>query len=356
VSTQLSKEVILHIGTSKTGTTSIQAALAQNQTLLAKNKILYPNLTGSGFGQYLERGLLTGNADPDWELYSWQSASGIERIAFLIDSGISANLDIEMCVLSGERTSVYAQNEEFWELLALKSRSWDARFNVVVYLRHPFSYFVTCYKQQVKQGHFWGTLDQFIDRFLNDVNFATTFAFYKSIPKVINMAREHDIELTFFQYEAHSKNLVQHFFTKVMHIDPQFISLDTRRFNLSINMWEVEFHRGVGSVSPKMAFSLGLERTDLHLSQFRKHINGSNEIALSELGVSTLEKEFVLYKESIDGLIPFAHDVDVSLPGKLSNELGFQELLIREQIYELGRFVAMAQEYGYVNMENRKLF
>lgn len=350
----MKREVVLHVGSAKTGTSSIQAALAQNQEFLVEHGILYPNITGSGFGQLLERGLLAGNADPDCEFFPWEGKSAMGRISYLIDSSTITDLDIGKFVLSGERLSIYAQSEAFWELLKFKSVSLNLQFNVVIYLRDPYNYFVSCYKQQVKQGHFWGTVEQFVERFLSNGNFATTFTFYKSIPKIIEMAKRFDIELSIFRYEEHSKNLENHFFATVLNLDTDLLNLDLHKFNPSMNMWEVEFHRGVASISPMMAFSLGLERTDLHLSKFRKEIEGSNEVMMPNQAVNRLEKEFLRYKESIDHLIPFSRDVNVRVHEKVVDSLNHHESLMRDQMYEIGRFVAISHEHGYVDMENRR--
>lgn len=134
------KRLILHIGTHKTGTTSLQKFFAENQSMLEKRQhILYP---------------VSGRPKTDYDnryghhLLAWY---------FLRKNGVVDNKDWKYfkdeCVFSDAET-ILLSSEDFGileerDIVRLREYLRGFDVSVVIYLRNPIQYIRSAYKQQV---------------------------------------------------------------------------------------------------------------------------------------------------------------------------------------------------------------
>ncbi|WNZ54761.1 hypothetical protein QT397_17990 [Microbulbifer sp. MKSA007] len=73
-------KIYVHIGSDKTGTTSIQNTLTRSRNALKKCGILYPQLEKAPHQEILARELLSGNKGPGWEAFEKHLKSSNENV------------------------------------------------------------------------------------------------------------------------------------------------------------------------------------------------------------------------------------------------------------------------------------
>lgn len=157
----LVKTVYLHIGTPKTGSTSIQRFLARADEELAEQGTLYPE---------------AGRPDTDWsdqygqhELY-WSIAGkrGVE------DEKVWRKLRQEVDEFSGRRVVISAEGFggcRSGEIRRVAAHLAPHPIHVVVYLRPPIQFLRSTYKQCVKTGTFCDSFAQFVEEMVPQCNY-----------------------------------------------------------------------------------------------------------------------------------------------------------------------------------------
>lgn len=150
-------KVLLHIGTEKTGTTSIQRALARNRLALKSNKVLYPSLFGSENHMEIAAACRSGKGLDELqtiELAKFGSgdlgryrAALQERLIGEINDG-----DYERVVLSNEHCHSRLNNDASVESLLSFLAPITHDVEVVVYLRRQDLVAVSLASTRVKLG------------------------------------------------------------------------------------------------------------------------------------------------------------------------------------------------------------
>jgi hypothetical protein len=155
------KTVCFHIGTHKTGSTSIQRFLARADDALAQQGILYPE---------------AGRPDTDWsdqygqhELYwSIVGKRGID------DEQVWNELRREIDEYGGRRVVVSAEGFEGCapeDIRRIVSHLAPHPIHVVVYLRPPVHFLRSAYKQRVKMGTYSDSFVRFVKEMIPRCNY-----------------------------------------------------------------------------------------------------------------------------------------------------------------------------------------
>ena len=127
------KQLFLHIGLHKTGTTALQEWCSANASLLAQKGLLYP-LTGKPEGKPYHRQFFSQAESGPWELlYSEIEESRIDTI-----------------LLSDEAWSAPWVAEGALQMLKQRLARYDV--TVLCVLRNPVDYFVSRYRHQIRMG------------------------------------------------------------------------------------------------------------------------------------------------------------------------------------------------------------
>lgn len=147
------KVIYLHIGTHKTGSTSIQRFLAQAKDALSKQGILYPQ---------------AGRPDTEWSNQYGQHelARSISGEHDVDEEQVWTELRREINECNGQR--VVLSTEEFEgrtseEIQRIVSHLEPHPIRVVVYLRSPVHYLRSQYKQLVKTGKYSASFVRFVE-------------------------------------------------------------------------------------------------------------------------------------------------------------------------------------------------
>ena len=145
------KNLYLHVGMPKSGSTAIQIFIAQNQAALLKNGVIYPRLTNSTPGHHA--------------LASHYRKGGISWAEYLSKEEIFS----EFRRLEHEHDDAHSfiiSSEAFWASPYKDKLSSDLeRYNVriIVFLRRQDEFLGAQFRQQVKVGNAIGPLDEFIE-------------------------------------------------------------------------------------------------------------------------------------------------------------------------------------------------
>jgi hypothetical protein len=146
-------DLVLHIGTGKTGTTSIQTFLHRNRQELAERRILYPRSPGKMRHVRVSLSVLPDRVlerTPTWHRQGFASSEAF-RVAFQreLETEI-AEAGLPRVILSDE--ALYGAPYGALDHLRLLTDRIAATVRLVVYLRRQDDHLVSRYQQLVKAG------------------------------------------------------------------------------------------------------------------------------------------------------------------------------------------------------------
>jgi hypothetical protein len=153
----MARDLILHIGTTKTGSTSIQAVLARNRAALAAQGVLYPKSPGDAQHDLLAYALMENHVLRNrLDTSLWMGLSPEVRIAQFrqefADEIRGAPPGIKQVIVSTEFIYILLrQPSEVQRLHDLLAPLFDT-IKVVIYLRRQDAHFTSLYTQLLRSG------------------------------------------------------------------------------------------------------------------------------------------------------------------------------------------------------------
>lgn len=149
-------DLYLHIGTEKTGTTSVQKFFRANRDVLARNGIFYPAAPGNqnhmGLAVAAQR---SSKRAPLRKSVGVRSEDDVEKFRADLARDLAAELSggaYETVVMSGEHcSSRLLEDDEVRWLKEFLSPFFD-RIHIVVYIRRQDDYLLSTYSTAVKSG------------------------------------------------------------------------------------------------------------------------------------------------------------------------------------------------------------
>lgn len=155
------QKVLIHIGTHKTGTTSIQDTLRASSDLLLRNGILFPEAgCPPGLsGQHMLAWAL--RADKQHKLPS-PAPCVWDELLHEIEA-----VRPKLAILSAESFS--RMNRAEIKMVSKHLAGYSV--SVALYLRHPMAYLKSAYSQQVKAGTCYRSFSEFVTQTIGDVNY-----------------------------------------------------------------------------------------------------------------------------------------------------------------------------------------
>ena len=348
----LSRKLVVHIGAPKCGSTAIQMALYKHTSELEALGVKYPNFNNEGFGWQAARGLTGGNG---WYAAFDPNAPGNEqatpdaaKASFinLIDQVEPISKEFPIVVISNELLQRICHEEFFWKKLSDFRANQNCAVEVILYLRDPFSMVNAFYSERVKRGQ---TLKTFNDYILGTTEILPPI--YYNMAAMLNKAKEHSFSPTIFRYEDTGLNSAVHFFSHLIPNWERNFEIQRIEVNKSLAPVELDFFRGVHSVSPQLGMILCWERTDVFYGKIDLNLEGSDKLLDFSLEAQEhLRDKFMILKEEFDSLLAFSGEVSYELDeSKFTPSLSFSEKQSRQNLYQIGAFVGGSYKAGYLD-------
>lgn len=187
--------IYLHIGTFKTGTTSIQNFLAENRDLLLDEGILYP--LSSRTQKYPE-----AHHNLASELIK-ENRSYLPNEMYDLNAGKWKDVIKEIENFKGEKVII---SSEHFNRLTLKEIEIIGKYlsnyevKIMCFLRKQDEYFESYYCQDIKIAHYWGDIKNYIAKYKNEGNYhkklepwKQTFGKENIIVRVFNKSFKNDL-------------------------------------------------------------------------------------------------------------------------------------------------------------------
>ena len=151
-------KLILHIGTEKTGTTSIQKFLLQNREALNKQNILYPKSTCGPLGNHRWVPTFAYNQkfEDDFTIGKFNGDSILRKNS--LDKKLDefkkeiSNSNANICLISSEHFSSRLENiEDIYKLKSILEDIFD-EISIILYIRKPINYAISLLSTSVISG------------------------------------------------------------------------------------------------------------------------------------------------------------------------------------------------------------
>lgn len=221
------KDLILHVGHPKTGTSAIQAALALNVSLLEKVGIHYPYHNSFAKAQL---GHISSGNFPE-----------VPSIKQFLDELM--NSEHSRILLSSERLFRYILDDELVIREILES---EFNVRVVLFIRDPLEHLLSGYGQMVKRG---GEV--------NDISkYLLKYAMPRRVLNFIKKCESNGFEYDVLNYSKCKSNVVGSFFHKLSVPTDRLIQTENKVINRSLTRSELKvqifFNQCYGKESSRM--------------------------------------------------------------------------------------------------------
>ena len=214
------KEVIIHIGFPKTGTSFLQKSFHENISQLKKLDINYPNPKDQN---------LPKMAEVDWDT---------PKNGFLLlnDEHLKESFNL--------KKTLYSEEGLFRILLEKKKRSLlldyfsknNIKVRFIVFYRDFYQHSISTWNQYIKRGKGAMKYHQFM--------LSGEYRDLRRLKKWIEISIAEGFDISVFKYDSHKKDLFKFFLEKVLGIkDIKSFSYENRRINRSLDYSEIEFVR-----------------------------------------------------------------------------------------------------------------
>ena len=212
------KEIILHVGHGKTGSSYLQSTLAINRKNLLEVGIDYPEHVSFIFAK--KGDITSGNSEIF--INNYLNLEAITQKQYLLFSGEDLF-----------RKLIYS---DWFKTFAKK---YSKKLKVIIYTRNLFSYSFSRWGQAVKRSK--EILD--LDSYFQNASYESA---YKILLEWIQLERELNFKLLIRNYSNHKDNLIDTFFKDAFDITQRKIKLnliDQKQVNRSLTFSEYEIQR-----------------------------------------------------------------------------------------------------------------
>ncbi len=150
-------QIILHVGTEKTGTTSIQSLLRTSYNTLAKNGVLFPQSIGEPCHIHLTACALGGEPNhPIRNLLGLTNADDFKDFVEKTKTGLKNEIEInkaEVLLISDEHINVHLSKIESLGAFKTLCEEFGDIKSVVIYLRRQDEFRLSLFSEAVKAGN-----------------------------------------------------------------------------------------------------------------------------------------------------------------------------------------------------------
>lgn len=244
-------KAIIHIGTQKTGTTTIQSFLMQNRAALSRQGIRYEPLSARRTAQ-MELGLAGivrsgGLLEAPSKLRAMGVRSPASQAAFVdhfedtLRQGVKTWAE-HTYLASSEQIHAWLKTADRIQALHSLLSQHFSQVRYIVYYRAQEDFMLSTYSEAIRRGE-RTTLDQHIDTFLSTMNYNRRVKLWASI-----VGRENLSVRLFAQDAMHNGDLLDDF-CDVTGIDRGPLQTPSRK-NPSLSAEEIALYRRIGQWTP----------------------------------------------------------------------------------------------------------
>lgn len=148
----MSKVAVLHIGSGKTGTTTIQDSLAKNKDR-NDSIIFYPNLVESGSNQVFRFAFCElKNATKNIRLRFANDEEGYLQYQQEIKKSLVTQCESVNKIIISSEFLFHCNQEEIENISLFLNQAGFSELHIIVYLRNPSSYYLSVAQQALKNG------------------------------------------------------------------------------------------------------------------------------------------------------------------------------------------------------------
>lgn len=239
-----SKRIFIHIGTTKTGSSALQAYFSHNAPALEEMGISYPNPENAAI---VAHGVCTGNLLHVMQRQASARAFrgtipqiSAEFLLPVLTEAIRASRN-DAVLFSGEFLSQYINGNtlnQFNELLSLH------KVTVIVFVRDVYDHMVSAWKQRVKKDGETRNLEDFLQHQISN---------RKAALHRLKSLFDSRLDVRVCNYDCHRSTLIQEFLKEIglTATDPRLSDLPSPEKNASLSYWQaktvVMSHEIIGS-------------------------------------------------------------------------------------------------------------
>lgn len=268
-------KAFLHIGTEKTGTTTLQNFLANNRQNLLDNNYLYPNTPGKT--NHIKLPILASdskkfpNMHKAWKLYSTEK---IDKFTTEFMEGLEQELTLSNCenvVFSSEHCSSRLIAEE--EIQNLKSllNNFVEDIEVIIYLRRQDKFLASTYSTAIRAGHTY----QF--SIPSQKSIETRYNYYNILNKFAKVFGKNKITVRIFESSQMIEGDLIKDFTHTIGLKTDDSYTSVPNLNTSLDVYSLEYTRLLNKNlkkfikhEPNKYISQIIKRLEVYSNQYKK--------------------------------------------------------------------------------------
>jgi hypothetical protein len=341
------KQVILHIGSPKCGSTALQLFLYKNRDNLKLQGYDYQFFEPNSQDWRISRGFTGGDI---WNpIYPKMDGSleatplQTQMLKSVFDQATEQLKSCNSLLISNEFLYFMSQQEKFWMMCEDFSKSAGAKISIVMYLRNPFDFLFSWYSESVKRGF---TLNNFSNYLLSTNPIFDSI--YSELPQLLKNSDEFGVPISFFGPQDYRRDITSHFI--------EFCGIDAYRFlqvapaNMSLSLLELEFFRGVHSKSRELGYVFCYDATDFYLNSINlKKVNIKLKPRITLSSAESVAENLLRIKRELIELHPTFAALNYEIPASFllpPFDSEIDELLT--QAFEIGVFCGRSYKSGYL--------
>lgn len=229
--------VYLHIGTAKTGTTTLQRFLCKNENILSDLGYLYPK-SGRPANNPIAHYNLANAIRSDSRLYNRHTGKWTDVSNQFLD----LHQEIEQRKLSQVIISCESFSRDLEELKKLKHELSRYEVTVLVYLRKQEKFLLSAYIESIKQGSYL-SFQEYLDKKLDLVNY------YELLSLWSTLFGKDNLTIRVFEQDKLKGNLFEDFLVSVGIEDTSKFNLNIEKYNVSPPAKTINVLRYLNSVA-----------------------------------------------------------------------------------------------------------
>lgn len=296
----MTRELYIHIGYHKTGTTAIQNFLFNNRKKLLDNNILYPEIgllpnkshPLLPFNHMM--GVIPQNVPPWYRALDKPIQSSLEVLKRLRDE-----IDKSKCnkvIISSEEFVYLSIHSETLQLLEMiREVFYDFKIRIICYVREPIDFLLSFYNQIIK-----GTGTAKFSDFVTSLLECNVFNYIEVIQYWEKVFGKDNISINYYDKSIEGKTYIQYFLS-LLGVKEDILIPDDKTFNSSLKLCYLPLKRELNMLLDR---KINNTKVRFFINHFYiKTFTSMPNIELLETDYTLVEKINSHYRKSLKELV-----------------------------------------------------